>query len=154
MIPCHIDQQLVAALSDRAACALALARQIDPGCEPATAFILACERLSANPIVLATAIRAATRRERRVGGAHGPLWAASLTADDGSDLDLIAPELDSEELNQATERDVARTLVYCCTQDLAGREGITRRRAQQLRKACLFALARGQMELDLQGGEA
>lgn len=148
-----LDQRMIAALSPRAAAALQLARKFDPSVDPAAAWLQAATNPAASPERLAQSLRAQARRDRRLGGAHGPASAIGLTCGYGEDLDApTADEAAAPDLEDTPERAVARMLVHASTRDLARKLDVTPRRVQQLKERALFALAHGQLVLNLEGG--
>lgn len=129
---------LIQALPPRAAEALLLARQFDRDCDPAAAWLMAVERPSASPDALARGLRAQARRHRRAGGEHGPAWFASA---EGCDAFKHQGGEDPADLLEAVQevgrrpglgQELALREAASDTGELARRERITLRRAQQV----------------------
>ena len=153
MNPRTLDAAMRAALPPVAAAALQLARQFDPTVDPAAAWLAAVCNPTASPSHLALILRAQARRDRRLGGAHGPGRATSLTGSAGEDLNIPAPQHEDQECDDA-ERAAAELWARADTAVLAVHSHCTRRRAQQIRARALSAIAQGQMALELEGGAA
>lgn len=145
------DAAMIAALSPSARQALDLARRFDRDCDPATAWIISCERPADSPDKLARAIRARVRRERRQGGAHGPgrfdLLSEQIDAeiDAGGDPAALIEALQNVSRRHDIEQALAEREPALDTRALARRERISLRRAQQL------LWARSEMERAGQG---
>lgn len=130
-------EALEAALPPRAAAALELAQQFDRTCDPACALLAAHDHPHDSIGRLALRIRAATRRERRAGGAHGP---ARFTRLDGEDQQGDDPATDPATILEACQAVAARPGLAAAlaeresasdTRLLAERDCCTRRRVQQ-----------------------
>ncbi|MDD4887647.1 MAG: hypothetical protein PHO64_12115 [Thiomonas sp.] len=125
-----------AALPPRAALALALAQASDPSCDMASAWLAAAEHPEYGPERLAEIMRAAWRREKRQGGAHGP---ARFLSFNDHEHDLPGGD-DPAVLLEVCQDIAARPGVAAAlatregasdTRVLAQRDGCTRRRIQQ-----------------------
>lgn len=152
MTPCDLDRRMRAVLPPLAAAALRLARQFDHSVDPAAAWLAVHDRPAATPDTLARALRAQARRGRRQGGAHGPSCFSSLSdldqqgAGDEDPADLLAAAQDITRTRRGAGLDAALAEREPAADSLAlaQREGITRRRAQQVLQARLHAEQQGQ----------
>jgi len=144
MTPRELEKSMQAALPMRAQQALLLARQFDRGVDPAAAFIIVNDHPAATTAALALALRSQARRDRRAGGAHGPVRFSCVHCE----FDAAGEEEDPAELVAAAQELAKRPgLAAALSQQepaydaraLARQEHITLRRAQQILQARLRA---------------
>jgi len=129
-----LDAALIAALSPLARQALDLARRFDTDCDPATAWIIACEHPEDCPDKLSRTIRARVRRERRQGGAHGPgrFDLLSEQIDEGGDPAELIEALQNASRRHGIDQALAEREPALDARALSRRDRISLRRAQQL----------------------
>lgn len=125
---------LASALPPRAAAALQMAQQFDPSCDAASALLAAHDHPTDSPERLARRIRAAARRDRRAGGAHGPARFAGLANLDqpgGDDPCALLEACQAVAGLVGVAEAMAQREPASDTRLLAERDGCTRRRVQQ-----------------------
>ena len=127
---------LLAALPPRAALALALAQRFDTSVDVGAAYLAAATHPTASPERLALYIRAAARRERRVGGAHGPARFLSFNDHEhelpgGDDPCAVLQAVQEVARRPGCAAALAARESASNTRLLAERDCCTRRRVQQ-----------------------